>query len=502
MLSRRPRTSVLRDAVTAVAVAAVVALAAPVGAGASGTVTEYPLLTPAAMPFGIAAGADGGVWFTMPAGVAKQIGRVDPATGAITEFTTAPAAPAPKWLAAGPDGNLWFGDNNTSALGRITPAGVVTVFPAAGLDLQTPRGIATGPNGNLFVVSAGNDKVIEVRPDGTKAESIPIPTAGANAQAIEAGPDGNMWFTEFTDPGKVGRVNLNVTPRTITEFPAGKSLLGIGTGPGGDLWFTEASGTPKVHRIAPDGTGLASSATLAAGTSDPESIARGRDGAMWFTIFNGSQIGRITADLGVQQFAAGITAGSGPRELTEGPDGNMWFTEEMGNRIGRITVDEPPDPPPPTTPDDPPPPPRDVTRPVISGLRLTPKAFAVGTKPTATAAARAKRTPVGTSIRFVLSEQAAVTLTIERAASGRRQGATCRAPSKANRRARACVRYVRAGALHRAGRSGTNTVAFSGRIGKKALARGGYRLSATARDAAGNTSARTAQARFAVTRRR
>jgi len=507
MTSRRSSRSALRVAAVGVVLAAVVALAAPAGVSASGTVTEYPLLTPAAMPFGIAAGADGGVWFTMPAGVAKQIGRLDPATGTITEFTTAPAAPAPKWLASGPDGNLWFGDNNNSALGRITPAGVVTVFPAAGLELQTPRGIATGPNGNLFVVSAGNDKIVEVKPDGTKVQAITIPTAGANAQAIEAGPDGNMWFTEFTDPGKIGRVNLNVTPRTITEFPAGKSLLGIGAGPDGNLWFTEASGTPKVHRIAPDGSGLASSGTLAAGTSDPESITRGRDGAMWFTIFNGSQIGRIGPDLGLQQFGGGITAGAGPRELTEGPDGNMWFTEETGNRIGRITVDAPPDPPvtpttptTPTVPDVPPPP--DTRRPVVSGLKLTARTFAVGPKPTATTAASTKRVPVGTSVRFTLSEPSAVTLTIERSASGRRQGAACRAPSKANRTGRACVRYVRSGALRRAGRAGANAVAFSGRIGKRALARGSYGLSVTARDAAGNASARPAQSRFTVARRR
>jgi FG-GAP-like repeat len=104
---------------------------------------------------------------------------------------------------------------------------------------------------------------------------------------------------------------------------------------------------------------------------------------------------------------------------------------------------------------------RDVTKPVLSGLKLSRKRFKVGRKPTARSAAKA-----GTKIRYRLSEAATVRLTIQR--RGKKK------------------KYV----LRRKGKSGANSVAFSGRVGKKRLRAGRYRLTVTATDAAGNVSAK------------
>jgi hypothetical protein len=60
------------------------------------------------------------------------------------------------------------------------------------------------------------------------------------------------------------------------------------------------------------------------------------------------------------------------------------------------------------------------------------------------------------------------------------------------------VRYVSAGTLtRRHGRSGLNTVRFSGRVGRKALKRGRYRATLRATDAAGNRS-RTKHVTFRI----
>src|SRR5262249_28661099 len=40
----------------------------------------------------------------------------------------------------------------------------------------------------------------------------------------------------------------------------------------------------------------------------------------------------------VTEFAAGITPGSEPDLIAAGPDGNLWFTEFVGNRIGRVVL--------------------------------------------------------------------------------------------------------------------------------------------------------------------
>ncbi|MDW5594875.1 VCBS repeat-containing protein [Conexibacter stalactiti] len=147
----------------------------------------------------------------------------------------------------------------------------------------------------------------------------------------------------------------------------------------------------------------------------------------------------------------------------------------------------------------------DRTAPRLSALRLSPTSFAVASGATAQTAARGRRAPKrGTTIRFTLSEAARVTLTVERRAAGRRSGRRCVAPTAKLRRARAkpCTRFVAAGSLVRGNsRQGVNAVAFSGRIGRRALPVGRYRLTATAADAAGNRAAAIRSA-FTVVRAR
>jgi VCBS repeat protein/FG-GAP repeat protein len=104
----------------------------------------------------------------------------------------------------------------------------------------------------------------------------------------------------------------------------------------------------------------------------------------------------------------------------------------------------------------------DRRAPVIGRFTLAPRRFAVG--------------PRAATIRYRLSEPATVTLRIQRL-RGRRP----------------------VGTLRRAGRAGANRVAFSGRIGRRALRRGTYRLTATATDPAGNRS-RPRTTRFRVVR--
>jgi subtilisin-like proprotein convertase family protein len=100
----------------------------------------------------------------------------------------------------------------------------------------------------------------------------------------------------------------------------------------------------------------------------------------------------------------------------------------------------------------------DKTAPTIGGVKLSPARFAV----TRGKARNARR---GTTISYSLSEAANVSLQVER---------------------RVGRRWVKATTLAQAGRAGSNRKAFSGKVGRKALQRGKYRLVVTAVDAAGN----------------
>jgi hypothetical protein len=108
---------------------------------------------------------------------------------------------------------------------------------------------------------------------------------------------------------------------------------------------------------------------------------------------------------------------------------------------------------------------RDAIRPVISRLRMARRRFAVGRARTRLSA---RRTPRGSAFRFRLSERASVTIRVERRLRGR---------------------YRKVALLRRRGlRTGANTVRFSGRIKRRALAAGRYRAKLRAVDPGGNRS--------------
>ena len=137
----------------------------------------------------------------------------------------------------------------------------------------------------------------------------------------------------------------------------------------------------------------------------------------------------------------------------------------------------------------------DRTPPVLSRLRLSPRAFRSSGAVTAAAARSARRTGRGTKITFTLSERASVVVGILRRTTGRRVGASCRTPTAATRSRARCTRYVTAVTLRRAALpAGSNRIAFSGRIGTRRLAPGSYRVVARPTDAAGNRGAQRATA--------
>jgi streptogramin lyase len=316
----------------------VVALAAAGGqawvAGSQPALTEFPLPNPNSAPRDIVAGPDGNLWFAENFGV----GRITPA-GAITEFS---AAGSTSGITLGPDGNLWFTQQNNNRIGRITPTGTITTFvvPTPGGE---PAHIATGPDGNLWFTERIGNKIGRITPAGAITE-FPVPTPSSTPWGIAAGPDGNVWFTELT-ADKIGRI----TPGgTITEFPLptpNSTPRGITAGPDGNLWFTEMN--RGIGRITTTGT-ITEFPTTVPPTAGPVPywITAGPDGNLWFTENLGNTIARITPTGTITRFALppaviGGVASNGPAGIATGPDGNIWFTELLADKIGRLTLAPP-----------------------------------------------------------------------------------------------------------------------------------------------------------------
>ena len=260
---------------------------------------------------------------------------------AFTEFVV-PTGDNPYLISTGADGNLWFTENMGTNIGRITPAGSITLFPFPSVPThgagRSAGGITAGPDGNLWTAEYFNDKIGRITTDGTITEfSL---TSNSQPFYITAGPDGNLWFTEAL-ANKIGRIT---TAGVITEFPipsAGSYYgsvdpQGITAGQDGNLWFSEPFGN-QIGRITP--TGVITEFPIPTSGSYPTGIAAGPDGNLWFTENLANKIGRITSAGAITEYSL-PPSGSGPGGITAGPDGNLWFTQDYstGTQIGRITT--------------------------------------------------------------------------------------------------------------------------------------------------------------------
>jgi streptogramin lyase len=283
-----------------------------------GTITEFKGLKGA--PDGIALGLEGDMWFAEP-GPHMAIGRITPA-GEITEFGEG-LNNHPYDIARGPEGNMWF--TTPHSVGRITPVGQITEYKKG--VFGSPGSITAGADGDLwFTIESAEPAIDRVTPGGEITE-FPIEHKWLKPVAIAQAADGAVAFAAWGDNGGgveesvIGMVTPTGTMFLSEEEPYGAIPAGIATGPEGDLWFTGESepGKPSaVGRLAGDvkpeefpgghphyfRSGLEEEL-------EPESIAPGPEGSMWFT-----NKGKIPA---IRWIGTGAPAAAKESPLVSGP---------------------------------------------------------------------------------------------------------------------------------------------------------------------------------------
>jgi streptogramin lyase len=300
-------------------------------------ITEYRV------PFlglsGIAAGPDGAMWVSGNG----NIGRITTA-GVVTVFPVPTPNDTSYAITAGPDGAMWFTESplNSPAsnggwfakIGRITTNGVITEYPLPNA-MSIPAAIASGPDGALWFNELGGSNIGRITTSGVVTE-FPLPAADVGVWGIASGPDGNLWLTQEYTADNILRMTTSgvVTTYTISS-PDTAGSLDIVAGPDGAMWFCDGR-HGKVGRITTSGT--ITEFPLPQANDSPWGIAAGPDGALWYTNSLG-QIGRITT-AGVvtsEVTTPSNTAGGYLTTIAAGPDGAMWFVE-LGGKVGRIAV--------------------------------------------------------------------------------------------------------------------------------------------------------------------
>jgi len=120
---------------------------------------------------------------------------------------------------------------------------------------------------------------------------------------------------------------------TIYYGPNSNDGGSITSGPDSNVWFTTFDGN-QIGSVTTGGS--FTMFTVPTSNSEPYGITSGPDGNLWFTEYAANKIGRMTPAGVFTEFPT-PTLSSSPQDITSGSDGNLWFTELTGHRIGRIT---------------------------------------------------------------------------------------------------------------------------------------------------------------------
>jgi streptogramin lyase len=280
---------------------------------------------------------------TLTFGLTLSAGVAAAAPGArLKQFRVPTANSEPRAITNGSDGNRWFteGTSFTNAppkVARITPAGLVTEFPAdaaAGCNGCIISDIEQGPANTLYVTS--NDATLMRFNVATATFGTPVQMPKSNALAGDLAIHGDdIWITDFNND-VVWRYRISTGQ--FTSVPASDPAA-VAVDAAGNAWFTEPfdinspTGSGDIGRI----DAVSGAVTRTSTTLIPRFITVATDGQVWFSSRFSSPhaVGRLNpANNSITEFP--LVNNGGPEGIAASPDGTIWFTQEITGNVANI----------------------------------------------------------------------------------------------------------------------------------------------------------------------
>jgi virginiamycin B lyase len=198
----------------------------------SGEVSHFPLTDPDfpeinPSPYGVAAGGDGGVWFTTPDFNSGQpgaaVGRLDPGTGETELFPLDTPTDALGYMTADRAGRLWFTNLIGNSIGRIDPtSGRIVEFEIPTEDSK-PVGIAFANDGSLWFTENNADNIGRYDPASGTFTEYPLDPLGSLPFDIVEGADGMIYFTQL-GTGEIGQLDPSKAPTGAPNLSDGVAI--------------------------------------------------------------------------------------------------------------------------------------------------------------------------------------------------------------------------------------------------------------------------------------
>lgn len=289
----------------------------------------FRLPTARAEPFDIAAGPDGSVWFTEFGD--DKIGRVSPG-GTVAEYQVPTPDAGPYQITAGRGGAMWFTEYNTTKVGMVTARGTVTEFTMPG---PTYGGLGiTGTSGGDLYVADPLDAVDRIAPGGAMTRTALRQDLTDAPFAIVATGDGQIWFSRYQGYYEFSRVLQPLGGQPVKLPDPLSDVDALAAGPDGAIWFTDFA-TSAVGRLDVTSRRVTEFPVGPAycGLTD---ITAAPDGTSWFSAQDGI-VGRVTAGGAVTELTL-PQPGANPDGIAAGPGHTIWVTETGANAIAEITL--------------------------------------------------------------------------------------------------------------------------------------------------------------------
>jgi hypothetical protein len=232
------------------------------------------------------------------------------------------------------------------ALGRLAPDGTLAEISSPIVERPTlsPSGEVWAVEGQGYPVHEGPLTIVRLTSAGDIAATYPVGQVKGSIYSEITGPvgvsamvatDEALWFARgrgVTARSSIER--LSTGDGTISQhfLPPGYQPTALAVTPGGTAWFIETdSGRTFITRLRPDKE--VRKWQLKNEPVTPVSLAIGKSGAVWFGVSSeyGSgyptQFGRITRRGKLLLFSA---PRADPDSIAVGPEGRLWFQQAIG----------------------------------------------------------------------------------------------------------------------------------------------------------------------------